>query len=93
MWRRQTGRLCRLGFDGERMTAHTGQNNGSNRKTFLLLPVLPGFWYGSFFVILRFRFRYFCWKSSRYCFHILPVRQYAGRSVFRIRFHQAVYNP
>ena len=93
MWRRQTGRLCRLSFDGERMTAHTGQNNGSRKKTFLLLPVLSGCFYGFFFRYSAVSILSFSPEKLPIFFHILPVQQYASRSVFRIRFHQAAYNP
>ena len=67
MWRRQTGRLCRLSFDGEHMTAHTGQNNGSNRKTFLLLlPLLCP-------VFVRVIFRYSAVSIPLFLLEKLPV--------------------
>lgn len=70
MWRRQTGRLCRLSFDGEHMTAHTGQNNGSNRKTFLLLLPLfcPVFGTGHFSLFCGFDSVVFAGKASGIAF-------------------------
>ena len=66
MWRRQTGRLCRLGFEGERMTAHTGQNNGSNRKTFLLFACSVRF-------LVRVIFRYSAVSIPLFLLEKLPV--------------------
>ena len=94
MWRRHDGTFVSIAFDGERMTAHTGQNNGKQKNVLPCLSFCHRFWYPGSFSL-------FCGFDSVVLLEKLPVllsiffcaaiRRPVQFSV--IRFHQAVYNP